>query len=274
MAAMDAAVEQHRLVTAERVLLGQTLLGSVKALTDVLALTQPLAFGRSTRLKQLVADLATAMELRERWQVEVAAMLSQLGSLALPVEVVERLYYGAALRAEDEVLLKRVPETIENLLGHIPRLEVVRAILAGVHGVTVAPRAGLSVSQQSCAETGVALLLVAQGFDTLEAQGSSPQLAIDTLRSRKGVYRADVLEALSTIRGDTGVRREVREVPLGGLRPGMMFAEDVKMDTGALFVPRGYEITSGLIERIRSLRSGAIKGVVRVIVPGTLRESV
>src|SRR5579862_6564126 len=77
--AIEAAAEQHRLITAERVLLEQTLHGSIGALTDILALTSPLSFGRAIRIKQLVSELAAVLHAPERWQVEVAAMLSQIG---------------------------------------------------------------------------------------------------------------------------------------------------------------------------------------------------
>jgi DNA-binding NtrC family response regulator len=54
--ALNAAVEQHRLIMAERVLLEQTLHGSVKALTDILGLANPTAFGRAARAKKYVGD--------------------------------------------------------------------------------------------------------------------------------------------------------------------------------------------------------------------------
>src|SRR5688572_3874776 len=49
-AAINAGVRQHELMTAERVLLQETLLGSIKALVDVLGIIQPTAFGRAGRL--------------------------------------------------------------------------------------------------------------------------------------------------------------------------------------------------------------------------------
>ncbi|MFM9458667.1 hypothetical protein ACKI1W_47580, partial [Streptomyces europaeiscabiei] len=51
LAACLAGVEQHRLKTAERVLLEHTLKGSVNALSDVLALANPAAFGRSSSVR-------------------------------------------------------------------------------------------------------------------------------------------------------------------------------------------------------------------------------
>ena len=52
-AAVEAGVMQHRLVNAERSILKETLIGCIKALTDVLAITNPVAFGRANRVKRL-----------------------------------------------------------------------------------------------------------------------------------------------------------------------------------------------------------------------------
>ena len=79
LTALKACVEQHRLVTAERVLLEETLRGSVKMLTEVLSLVSPTAFGRAARLQQRVAAIAAQMGIRDRWHIEVAAMVSQIG---------------------------------------------------------------------------------------------------------------------------------------------------------------------------------------------------
>jgi ABC-type uncharacterized transport system permease subunit len=47
--AQEASVKQYRLITAERVLLEQTLRGSLKTLTDILAFVNLVAFGRAIR---------------------------------------------------------------------------------------------------------------------------------------------------------------------------------------------------------------------------------
>ena len=58
VSSLAAAVEQHRLVTAERVLLEQTLSGAVKALSTVLSVSNPTAFGRANRIKDTVLAIA------------------------------------------------------------------------------------------------------------------------------------------------------------------------------------------------------------------------
>ena len=92
-----ACIEQHRLILAEKVLLEQTLRGSIKALIDILSLANPAAFGRATRLRHSVEQLLTHFEIRERWPVEVAAMLSQIGCVTLPPATVEKTLQLASL---------------------------------------------------------------------------------------------------------------------------------------------------------------------------------
>src|SRR5919108_3505283 len=77
-----AALGQHRLLVAERVLLHQTLRGAIKALVDVLALTNPAAFGRAIRLRSGVKTLAerfyAGAELTDEEQEMVAGVARRL----------------------------------------------------------------------------------------------------------------------------------------------------------------------------------------------------
>jgi response regulator RpfG family c-di-GMP phosphodiesterase len=266
LSAVEAAAQQYRLITAERVLLEQTLHGSVKALTDVLALTNPTSFGRATRIKQLVSELATKLSMSERWHVEVAAMLSQLGSITLPAETAEKVYYGQPLSERESKMVARLPAVTEQLLGNIPRLEPVREILAS-HRKPLWASAG-SVREKSAVRVGAQVLRVAADFDTLESQGNATSIVVETLRGRDGQYDPVVLDALSAIRGGAGPRAEIRELPLGALREGMVFADDVRMSAGTLLAARGYEVTASFVERAGNFRPGAVKEPIRVFVGG------
>src|SRR5579875_3563463 len=79
-----AALGRHRVKTAERELLEQTVRGSVDALSEALAIGNPAAFGRSRRIKPLAVRLAKAAGLADWWEVEVAATLADLGAVSLP----------------------------------------------------------------------------------------------------------------------------------------------------------------------------------------------
>jgi len=168
---VDAAAEHHRLKLTEKVLLEKTLHGSVRMLSEALAITNPLAFGRATRIKTLVSQLLDKLGDKDRWQVEVAAMLSQLPTLTLPDETAEKLYYGAALSEAEQQMVERAPDVTQQLLGHIPRLEAVREILTHYREPQSKRDIGELSLEQRVVRRGSQLLKVAVEFDALEAQG-------------------------------------------------------------------------------------------------------
>lgn len=260
-AAFDAAAEQNRLLTAERVLLEETLHGSIKALTDILGITNPLAFGRATRIRKYVGKILDEMKVEHRWQVEVAAMLSQLGSVSLPEEVAEDYYYGRVLTKDHQEMVSRMPQVTKELLASIPRLEGVRAILAG-QGTSYGAR-----HAHDEVPAGARILRIATDFDHLECKGLPVQLALDTMRGRRGEYEPRVLKAFLEIMGNGEEGQDVREIPVTGLCVGMAFSEDLRTTTGVLLAARGFVVTASLLERVRNFPEGLVKEPLCVIAP-------
>ena len=272
--ALQDAVELHRLINSERVLLEKTLHGAVQALADVLAMANPTAFGRANRAKLLVSRLAEQMGVPDRWQVEVAAMLSQLGSVTLPPEIAEKLYHGSPLSPEEQRMAARLPRQTEKLLAHIPRLEGVCAILRHQDDAFEAEHSGSVASAAPPVHVGARLLKVALDFDLLETQGHAPGSALDTMRGRRGVYDPSALAALAAFHGGEQPHTEMRQVGLGELAIGMRLAEDLFSGGGALLVARGQEVTPGLLERLTNFSVGAgIKQRMLVVVECELTES-
>jgi response regulator RpfG family c-di-GMP phosphodiesterase len=266
LATVDAAAELHRVIVAEKLLLEKTLHGSVKMLTEVLAITNPVAFGRASRLKKLVSEIADRLNETDRWQAEVAAMLSQLATITLPAETAEKLYYGGALTVAEQQMVDRAPDITTQLVGHIPRLEGVREMLAR-HTAPFRPR-DASSREEAIIQRGTQILKVAAEFDTLEAQGLSTARALEAMKGRADQYDPRVLSALVAACGDRPNEDTIREISIGALKPGMVLATDVTLTSGALFVARGYEVTESFLERLKNLRAGSIKGPVRVLIRG------
>jgi response regulator RpfG family c-di-GMP phosphodiesterase len=264
LASLQAACEQHRLITAERVLLGKTLNGTIKALTDVLSMSNPLAFGQASRTKQLAGELAERVLPQHRWAVEMAAMLAPIGSIALPDSVIEKMYGGQEITLEERRMIARTPALTESLLDNIPRLELVRSMLALVNGDNPPAEFGLSKDQVVVVQRGADILRVALDFDALDASAYPTDTAIGTLRSRAGRYDPSILAALDEVRGAGVVVREIREIQVAALREGMVIAADVRLINGALLIARGFEVTPSLVERIRNLHTGNIASPVRV----------
>lgn len=252
-AALRAGVEQHRLLTAERVLLEQTLHGSIQTLVRVLGLASPQAFGRASRLKGLVTDIAEKLGIAERWPIEVAAMLSQLGSIVLPPDTLEKVYRGEAVSEEESKMVDRLPGVVEGLLEGIPRLELVREILR----FQTKHFDGASNPQErvrgEAIPIGARILKVALDYDTVESRGKTVHDAVAALEATRGVYDPRVLSALAELRTSLGKSSPLHELTLVNVRPGMLLASDVKSRSGLLLVARGQVVTTEMLERLRNV---------------------
>ena len=262
-AAVEAGVMQHRLINAERSILKDTLIGCIKALVDVLAITNPVAFGRASRLKRLAIEFATTLGCTDYWQLEAAAMLSQLGYLSLPAPLVEKLYYGEQITPEEKTLASAVPDVAMELLENIPRLEPVIQILAALNGSDEA----IARLGDGTIGLGTRILGLVLEYDTLIAQGHSVDVAIQTLRRRASRFTRELIEQFGRHVGAGSGNDEARELALKAVQPGMVIMQDVRTHLGTLLVPRGFEVTSLFLERIRNFGPELLAETVKVVVP-------
>jgi response regulator RpfG family c-di-GMP phosphodiesterase len=260
--AIEAGVVHHRLLIAEKVLLQETLIGCIKALVDILAITNPVAFGRSTRVKRLATELAASLGHTGFWQLDAAAMLSQIGYISLPIELVEKLYYGKRLTPEERVLAETAPSVAQKLLGRIPRLEAVMEILAASSQSKLELPDGLL-------KHGATILRLVLEYDAQIVQGQSPNVALASLRAQSGRFDNKLLEHLESLVGLAAGAPEVKEVPVGRVTPGMVFMDDLYTQVGTLLVPKGFEVTETFLERARNFGPGILQEKVRVLASGS-----
>jgi response regulator RpfG family c-di-GMP phosphodiesterase len=226
MQACAGALWQHRLQRTEHDLLQQTVLGAVKALTDVLALVAPAMFGQGARLKELVAGFARETGRGDAWEIEVAAMLARLGAITLPPETAEKVYSGAQLTAAEEAMAEHVPAVTHGLLANIPRLEGVLQILDHRHE-------RFDAAEQI--PVGARMLRIATDFLALENADEPADVALEILRGRHGVYDPELLESFACTVGDGGrgpavtfeLAERLRNLPNGSA------AEPLRVTAGA-----------------------------------------
>src|ERR1700678_2824249 len=128
---VSAAIEQHRLITAERELLRNTLMGAVTTLTEILSVLHPDAFGHSFRIKRYVMRMAEGWGGGDTWQFEVAAILSQIGCITLPSDICNRAFAGFELADEEQQVFNLHPTAAAEFLTRIPRFEAVSQMIAG-----------------------------------------------------------------------------------------------------------------------------------------------
>lgn len=239
------AAEQYRLVTSERVLLQQTLHGSVKMLTGALALTNPTAFGTAAPVQRRAGDIAEVMGEPDRWVVEFAAMLSQVARISLPPETLEKYLAGESLAENEVAMVEKLADVGESLIVDIPRLDEVREILRYQNADFSAAADRIPL--------GARILRVSLDLEMLLERGLSFEDASDTLSHRTGAYDPAVLDAMVS---QSTAAYETLEVSVGDLQAGMVLLTPVMARRGGLLVAQGQEVSVGMIERLQNFAAG------------------
>ncbi len=260
--ALAAGVAQYQQATAEKEFLKGALRGIIKVLTDLLALQNPEAMGRASRVRRLVLDMARSLEAPDLWRIELAVTLSQLGALVMP----EAMF--AALRAEGELtgdraaLFNRHPIIGADLLASIPKLDEVADIIRHQERPFAGEGDGPSGPD---IPLGARLLKAALDYDRLLTSGAGREAALEAMRGRTGVYDPEILELLSVMAGSReGYSR--CETPLSCLTAGMVLEEDIRLSTGEKAAVAGQVVDAGLVERLRALGGGRPE-TLRVLAP-------
>ena len=246
--ALAAAVEQHRLITSERVLLEHTLLGTTRALTELLSLLDPRAFGAAARQHERVREIAKRLEIKEAWQAEIASMLSSIGYAVLPSDVLSKLQGGEALDENEKQMIARTPEIVDRVLGNIPRLESVREILHLQNRRFDGDRT--PGPQKEAIPAGARILKAVAALGVFETRTGSADAALRALHEKPGEYDPKVLELLSELCGARPP--EIKQLALREVRIGMVLANDVTTRTGTLLVAKGQRVTLQLLDRLRN----------------------
>lgn len=256
LGAVAAAFRQHELVRIERTLLEQTLRETVGVLTDLLGLVQPLAFSAANRITAIVRHALSTLQVGESWQIELAAMLSQLGCISLDAATIEGAHTGT-LPPPALAAFRGHPEVAQRVLEKIPRLDGVAAIVGSQFA--------------ACAEgadtirLGCELLQIACRIDERMRARTPYQEALRlTLASRPWDPRLP--PALAGYRAADA--RRFTSVAARELRVAMTLEADVQSPRGDLWMTKGVELTAIAAKRLRDLgERGLVAEPVLVSLP-------
>jgi response regulator RpfG family c-di-GMP phosphodiesterase len=262
---IGSAVELNRLVTVERELLSTTLRRTVEALTTTLSLAQPLAFARAVRMARVVNDLAQVLGLDDPWEVEVTAMLAQLGAVTLPSTVLEKLDAGRPLDEDERDMAARVPGISRDLVAAIPRLETVAAAIGWQTARYDGRGSAAGVPTGEDLPLAARMLRLATDFETGLSQRAALQDTINALRADAGAYDPRLLDALIGFHEVTETEAPPRDIRVHELEEGMVVFDDILTTEGVLLIGRGTVVTDSLIQRLENYSDqGRVSDALRV----------
>jgi response regulator RpfG family c-di-GMP phosphodiesterase len=255
-AALENALRQHELIRAEKELLEETLNGSIKVLTEILAIVDPEAFGHAQRLREEIRGVAKWFGVPRAWEYELGAMLSQIGTVAIPPTVLSRYRTQQGLSPTEKEMIASIPEIGANLIVNIPRMapvaEIVRYQRKNFDG-TGFPND--SVAGENI-PMGARILRVLSDLVRVEAGRKTRAEAFVQLKLKTGVYDPKVLEAVASsfdlyIGAEQG---EMKHIPFSELTIGHVLASDILTKDGTLVVGTGAQISGALLRKLENFR--------------------
>jgi response regulator RpfG family c-di-GMP phosphodiesterase len=259
MNTIQMGLQQYRLINAERELLEKTLNRSVRLLTEVLSLANPTAFNRTLNIRRISSHIARQLRLADAWQIELAAMLSQMGCMVLPPGLLERVNTGKTISFSEQSMYSSHPFIGHRLLQNIPRLEPIAVMVKDQqkrYSEYNSPNAPISETKTNL---GAQILKVAIDYDRLILSEFSHTDAIAILQGRDGEYNPKLVKALGEgVLPDEGLT--VKIVDINGLANGMILDEDIFAKDGSMLFNKHQEVTQAVIERLRLIQNE--KGIV------------
>lgn len=257
---LDTALKQHELIVTEKALLSQTLNGALQVLTDILSMLDPEAFGQAQLRRSVVREVAIRLGISSSWDLEIAALLAEIGLVTLPPDVREKVRTRQTLAPNERQLVERIPEFSARLLGSIPRLEpVAKAVLYqkknydgsgfpadGLRGVDI--------------PLGARVLRVVDSVVRMHLKGTPVADALSAILAGPERYDASIARALSGCSAVLRVKPQaaspgMRSLTLAELAQGHVLISDIVTQEGTLVLSAGTTLNPAQLQRVRNIAS-------------------
>ena len=265
--ALIAGTEQHRLITAEKEIMEKTVTGITDVLIDILSMTNEEAMGRATRIKRFVRNIAVHLGELDIWFYETGALLSQIGCVILPENVLGKIDTGEKLEGEELQLFNQHPFIASDLIRKIPRLEGLAKMIAyqekhyDGNGIPIDRVKGKDIP------LGSRILKIVLDYDLQTNRGGSPGKSLQKMLERKGRYDLKILKAFIEVL-QMEEQYILKKVKISQLFPYMIAAEAIESLSGKLLLQKGSELSGNQIEKLNTLdQNYGVRQPIEVLIP-------
>ena len=238
-----AGIQRFRAEAEERNKLQLTLDASIRTLSDILVLVHPEVADLNQRIVFLSTEIARKLDVDDRWEIEAAAALSQLGCVSIPRETFQKACLGEELDRRERTRFDGHPVIASKLVSQIPQLNRVAQIILQQDFPASEERVPLAAH----------ILKVALHFAQTESTGEPVDSILDRLYSSPSCFDPAAVAALIAVL-DERCNFRIRKVSISGLQDEMVIARDVVSKQGALLVTRGTSVTEKIHSRLLELQ--------------------
>jgi response regulator RpfG family c-di-GMP phosphodiesterase len=251
--------DRHRSRLEERELHNATLKGSISVMRDVLSMVDPDSFGRAKRIERMVQEIGNKVGYDPIWELEVAAILCQIGRVVLPEELRKAAHQPSRLRPADRKLLETIPEVSASLIEHIPEFERIGEIVAWQDkrfdgtGAPNIPITGTEIP------LGSRIIRLVRDVIEFEDGGLTRRAAVNYCAELPGHHDPELLEVARGLYATLETMEKL--VSFSELKAGAVTRSAIHDKNGRRLVAAGMEITAPLLASLESfhLRVGLVE---------------
>jgi response regulator RpfG family c-di-GMP phosphodiesterase len=257
--AVKDSIRYNQLILGERELLTNTLNGSIKVMIDILEVQNPFIFAQANRLRKQAYNLAIALHLDEQvWQIELAALLSQIGAVTIPQETLLKQIKGIELNDSEREMINSIPGMGRQLIKNIPRMETI-AEAVGNQNCTYINRIAPESPMGKDIPVFSRILKIIMDYDRFREIHHTSIAAIETMQAHESEYDPIFLDVFlnKVLHVDELMSSRLTKPKLGekqifvdDLKTGMVLARDVNDKNGILIVTKGTLITEVLLYKL------------------------
>jgi hypothetical protein len=194
----------------------------------------------------------------QAWEIELAALVSQIGTVTMPHHILERWQRSELLTESEAKMIKSIPQMGKLLIKNIPRLENI-AEAVGYQNCTYNSQAAIGAPVADDIPLIARILKVIVEFDRLLERSYSPSVAFRTMLVHQSEYDPNILAALrfTVLNVETqssykisGALKGEKEIFVEGIKLGMTLSRDVVDKNGILIVSKDTVISDVLMYKL------------------------
>lgn len=225
-------------------MLNQTLQGTVSLLTDILSLSKPEIFNKSLRMRNYTTIILDSLKIKNKWVYEISALLSQIGYIGLPENIVKKLFLQYPLTLDEQKILDNNEEISSQMLHRIPKLELSSYIL--LRDVEkISNYSLLTEFEQNTIKQGIEILNFVNDYETYKSKKMNDIEIESTMKKLN--YNKRILEAFFTEVKKINKSFIEKKLFIADLKEGMTLLEDIISDHGVKILGKDTLLTNNVL---------------------------
>ncbi len=247
---LNDSLEFFRLKKSEKELLNKTLKGVINILIGMQQHILPYTANQLGKIREFGRKIAEILSLNINWEYDIAFMLSKLGYIIVPQEILEKVENGIELDKAELKEFNSYPEYGASFIRKIPRLENI-ALAIEYQNVNYNGNNSPDIKIKEDNIPIIARILkVVNDFIHYSRNDVNIENAFTKMQNNSSLYDPLMMNALHLIVKGTKITNTVVSIKFRELRIGMVLARDLKDTKGNVLVKKGTEITDLTLMRL------------------------